>query len=161
MAGGRTCYNKARRGGGLHSAAGRPALSGVEKGRAIATVLFADDDPDIRELARLLLIKRGHQVVTAEDGMEAISMLSTVSPALVITDVNMPHQDGVAVCIAVRSSPALQGIPLVLLTALPVNDERVVRACTTTNAVVLIKTDISRLGEVADSLVTGANGAAA
>lgn len=124
-------------------------------------MLFADDDPDIREFARLLLAKHGHDVVTAQDGLEAISMLPRVSPALVITDVNMPHQDGLAVCIAVRSSPTLQGIPLVLLTALPVNDERVVRARTTTNAVVLVKTDISRLGEVADSLVTGSNGAAA
>jgi CheY-like chemotaxis protein len=75
----------------------------------IATVLFADDDPDIRELARLLLAKHGHEVVTAENGLEAIAMLLSVSPALVITDVNMPHQDGVAVCAAVRSSPALQG----------------------------------------------------
>jgi CheY-like chemotaxis protein len=133
----------------------------LKRDGAIARVLFADDDPDIRELARLLLAKHGHEVVTAEDGLEAISMLPRVCPGLVITDVNMPHQDGLAVCIAVRSSPALQAIPLVLLTALPVDDERVVQACTTTNAVVLIKTDISRLGEVADSLVTGSNGAAA
>jgi twitching motility two-component system response regulator PilH len=127
----------------------------------IATVLFADDDPDIRELARLLLAKHGHEVVTAENGLEAIAMLLSVSPALVITDVNMPHQDGVAVCAAVRSSPALQGIPVVLLTALPADDERVVQASVLSNALVLIKTEISRLGELADSLVAGSNGEAA
>jgi len=127
----------------------------------MATVLFADDDPDIRELARLLLLEHGHQVVTAEDGMAAIAMLPSVRPALVITDVNMPHQDGLAVCAAVRSSPALQEIPLILLTALPVNDERLVQVSAASNALVLIKTEIGRLGDLADKLVSAAAGQAA
>lgn len=127
----------------------------------MATVLFADDDPDIRELARLLLLEHGHQVVTAEDGMAAIAMLPSVRPALVITDVNMPHQDGLAVCAAVRSSPALQEIPLILLTALPVNDERLVQVSVASNALVLIKTEIGRLGDLADKLVSAAASQAA
>jgi CheY-like chemotaxis protein len=127
----------------------------------MATVLFADDDPDIRELARLLLATHGHQVVTAQDGVEAIAMLPDVSPALVITDVNMPHEDGLAVCAAVRSSPALRDIPLVVLTALPISDERVVQASAISKAVVLIKTEISRLGELADTLVAEPRGEAA
>jgi len=127
----------------------------------MATVLYADDDPDIRELARLLLLEHGHQVVTAEDGMAAIAMLPSVRPALVITDVNMPHQDGLAVCAAVRSSPALQEIPLILLTALPVNDERLVQVSAASNALVLIKTEIGRLGDLADKLVSAAAGQAA
>jgi CheY-like chemotaxis protein len=127
----------------------------------MATVLFADDDPDIRELARLLLLEHGHQVVTAEDGMAAIAMLPSVRPALVITDVNMPHQDGLAVCAAVRSSPALQEIPLILLTALPVNDERLVQVSAASNALVLIKTEIGRLGDLADKLVSAAASQAA
>lgn len=127
----------------------------------MATVLFADDDPDIRELARLLLLEHGHQVVTAEDGMAAIAMLPSVRPALVITDVNMPHQDGLAVCAAVRSSPALQEIPLILLTALPVNDERLVQVSAASNALVLIKTEIGRLGDLADKLVSAPAGQAA
>ena len=153
-----TCYNRSAR-------TASPAPEGrtgwfdvllMEMGTedaSLATVLFADDDPDIRELGRLLLVKHGHEVVTAADGRAAIEMLLSCSPDLVITDVNMPEEDGLAVCAAVRSSPALREIPLVLLTALPANDERVVRASTTTNAVVLIKTDISRLGDLADQLV--------
>ena len=127
----------------------------------MARVLFADDDADIRELGRLLLTKHGHDVVVASDGGAAIAMLPLVSPDLVITDINMPEQDGLAVCEAVRSTPALQAIPVVLLTALPSMDERVVRASATANAVVLIKTDIARLGERADSLVAGSRDAAA
>ncbi len=88
-------------------------------------------------------------------------MLPSVRPSLVITDVNMPQQDGAAVCTAVRSSPALREIPVILLTALPLDDERVVKASNVGNAMVLIKTDISRLGEVADSLVPRSPTAAA
>jgi CheY-like chemotaxis protein len=165
MGGVLTCYNRGQIGGvdcvRRLARAGTATLSGSERDAAIVRVLFADDDPDIRELARLLLVKHGHDVVTAEDGVEAISMLPSVCPALVITDVNMPRQDGVAVCAAVRSSPALWAIPLVLLTALPIDNERVILASTSSNVTVLIKTDISRLGEVADRLVTGSTGAAA
>jgi CheY-like chemotaxis protein len=126
----------------------------------MACVLVADDDPDIRDLARLLISRHGHEVVTAGDGDEAIAMLHSVAPALVVTDFTMPRQDGLVVCRAVRSTPALEGIPLVLLTALPLTDERIVTASTENGAVVLAKTEISRLGELADSLVSGAGGGA-
>lgn len=122
----------------------------------MARVLVADDDPDIRDLARLLIGRHGHQVVTAGDGDEAIAMLAELEPALVITDFTMPRQDGLVVCRAVRSTPRLQGIPLILLTALPLTDERVLHASTENGAVILAKTDISRLGELADELVSGA-----
>ncbi|HSP10657.1 MAG TPA: response regulator [Candidatus Dormibacteraeota bacterium] len=121
-------------------------------------MLLADDDPDIRELGRLLLARHGHQVVTAEDGVEAIAMLPRETPALVVTDLNMPRKDGRDVCSAVRSSSILHSIPVVMLTAMPPNDERVVQATTECRAVVLLKTDISTLGELADRLV--ANGSA-
>jgi two-component system, OmpR family, response regulator len=119
----------------------------------LAKVLLADDDPDIRELARLLLARHGHQVVTADDGVEAIAMLRRETPALVVTDLNMPNKDGRDVCSAVRSSPTLHLIPVVLLTALPLTDERVVQARTECRAVVLLKTEISTLGDLADRLV--------
>jgi two-component system, cell cycle sensor histidine kinase and response regulator CckA len=122
----------------------------------MARVLVADDDPDIRDLARLLISKHGHQVVTAGDGIEAIAMLTSEAPALVVTDFTMPHKDGLLVLRAVRSMAALQRIPVVLLTALPLTDERVLRASAETAAVLLAKTEISRLGELADSLVSGA-----
>ena len=128
-------------------------LGSAVKGYGVAKVLLADDDPDIRELGRLLLARHGHQVVTAEDGVEAIAMLPTETPELVVTDLNMPHKDGRDVCSAVRSSSALRLIPVVILTALPLNDERVVQATTECHAIVLLKTDIGTLGDLADRLV--------
>jgi CheY-like chemotaxis protein len=126
----------------------------------MALVLVADDDPDIRDLARLLISRHGHEVVTVGDGGEAIALLASEPPALVVTDYTMPKQDGLVVCRAVRSSPELGAIPLVILTALPITDERVVRASTETSAVILSKTEISRLGELADGLMSGRAGGA-
>lgn len=126
----------------------------------MALVLVADDDPDIRDLARILISSQGHDVLTAGDGREAVEVLATTVPAMVVTDYTMPHQDGLVVCRAVRSIPALQRIPLVILTALPVTDERVMRASAETAALVLPKTEISRLSDLAASLVSGSGGGA-
>ena len=121
----------------------------------MALVLVADDDPDIRDLARILISSRGHEVLTAGDGREAVASMAARPPALVVTDYTMPGQDGLAVCRAVRSTPGLDEIPLILLTALPESDERVRHASTENDAIVLPKTEISRLGELADDLVSG------
>jgi CheY-like chemotaxis protein len=122
----------------------------------MASVLFADDDPDIRALATQLLGRRGHHVVTAGSGTEAIMLLSEFTPDVVITDLNMPQQDGGAVCRAVRQSQRLSHIPLVLITALPDDDERVLQAVSECRALVVAKTDIVRLADLADRLVSSA-----
>ncbi len=86
-------------------------------------------------------------------------MLPKEAPALVVTDLNMPLKDGRDVCSAVRSSAVLRLIPVVILTALPLNDERVVQATTECHAVVLLKTDIGTLGDLADRLVADGDAA--
>ena len=122
----------------------------------MASVLFADDDADIRALASQLLGRRGHHVVTAGDGSEAITLLAEFLPDVVITDLNMPQQDGYAVCRAVRQSPQLRHIPLVLITALPQDDLRVLQVVADSRAIVIAKTDIVRLADLADRLVSSA-----
>jgi CheY-like chemotaxis protein len=122
----------------------------------MASVLFADDDADIRALASELLGRRGHHVVTAGDGSEAIMLLAEFIPDMVITDLNMPRQDGYAVCRAVRSSPGLGNVPLVLITALPEDDLRVLQIVSESGAIVIAKTDIVSLPDLADQLVPSA-----
>jgi CheY-like chemotaxis protein len=122
----------------------------------MASVLFADDDADIRALASQLLGRHGHHVVTADNGSEAIMLLAEFVPDMVITDLNMPQQDGRAVCRAVRQSPRLRNIPLVLITALPEHDLRVLQAISESRAIVIAKTDIVRLPDLAEQLVSSA-----
>ena len=76
-------------------------------------ILVADDDPEIREVLRLLLTGEGYQVVAAENGKAALEKLdSTVD--LVILDVMMPGTTGYAACAEIRKQSA---VPVLFLTA--------------------------------------------
>ncbi len=75
----------------------------------MATVLIADDDPIVREIACEMLRARGHVLLVAEDGLEAVRLLETQPIDLLITDMLMPNMDGVEVIRAARiRHPALK-----------------------------------------------------
>lgn len=78
-------------------------------------VLVADDDPDIRQLVRLRLERSGYQVVSANDGAEALAVVAGCSLDLAILDVAMPKLNGLEVARALRAQHA--ALPVVLLTA--------------------------------------------
>ena len=78
-------------------------------------ILTVDDDPDIRELLRLLLEKRGYQVEEAASGQQALERLrSGRAFDLVILDIMMPGVDGVETCQTIRGFSA---VPILFLTA--------------------------------------------
>ena len=58
------------------------------------TVLVVDDDPDIQLLLRLELSAEGYDVVTADDGLQALELVPTTSPDVILLDVMMPGLDG-------------------------------------------------------------------
>jgi DNA-binding response OmpR family regulator len=60
----------------------------------MSTILIVDDDPDIRLLLRLELVAEGYDVVTANDGQQALDSIAASSPDLVLLDVMMPVLDG-------------------------------------------------------------------
>lgn len=78
-----------------------------------AKILFADDDPEIREVIRLLLGSEGYEVVEAADGDEAVAKLDP-HVDLVILDVMMPGRSGIAACAEIRKTSA---VPILFLTA--------------------------------------------
>lgn len=61
------------------------------------SILIIDDSPVNLKLARILLASQGYLIRTAPDGAEALSMLSTFRPHLVLTDVQLPGIDGLEV----------------------------------------------------------------
>ncbi len=77
------------------------------------TILFADDDADIREVMRVLLQGDGYEVIEARDGADAVSKISDKID-LYILDVMMPRMDGLAVCRRVREK---SNAPVLFLTA--------------------------------------------
>jgi two-component system alkaline phosphatase synthesis response regulator PhoP len=81
-------------------------------------VLIADDEPDILEILKYNLIKEGYQVVTAQDGNEAIEKAKQTLPDLIILDIMMPGKNGVEVCEILRSQPNMKDTLIMFLTAL-------------------------------------------
>ena len=67
-------------------------------------ILFADDDPEIREVLRLILTGEGYDVVEAEDGHQVLEKLDDTVD-LVILDVMMPGMNGYAACAEIQRSP--------------------------------------------------------
>jgi two-component system alkaline phosphatase synthesis response regulator PhoP len=89
----------------------RPAM-----GEAKKKVLVVDDDRDDLKMISMILEPEGYEVVTAENGVEAIRKVESEDPDLVLLDVMMPELDGFAACDKLKSSPESQGVPVVLLT---------------------------------------------
>jgi DNA-binding response OmpR family regulator len=80
-------------------------------------ILVADDSPNIREILQMNLETLGYEVITAEDGERALQQFGKEHPDLMIVDVMMPKINGFQICRKVKSNPATQATPVILLTA--------------------------------------------
>jgi DNA-binding response OmpR family regulator len=82
-----------------------------------ATVLVADDDADILRFVEINLRLEGFEVVTAQDGPDALAKAVAVRPDLVLLDVRMPGIDGYTVCARIRADASLAAVRVVIVTA--------------------------------------------
>jgi CheY-like chemotaxis protein len=82
-----------------------------------ATVLVVDDEFDIREAVRDVLEGEGYRVITAVNGQEALDLLATLRPCVVLLDLMMPVMNGWQVLDALRKRRGLDGLAVVLVTA--------------------------------------------
>jgi CheY-like chemotaxis protein len=83
--------------------------------RRDVSVLVVDDDVDTREMLAELLTAASYSVVTAGDGREALALLETIRPALILLDVQMPVMGGAEFRQVQRRDPALIRIPTVVI----------------------------------------------
>ena len=79
-------------------------------------VLIVDDSVSIRSLENMVLKHAGYEVVEACDGEEALRKLETTPVSLILTDLNMPKLDGVALIRSVRSSANHRRTPIIMIT---------------------------------------------
>jgi DNA-binding response OmpR family regulator len=77
--------------------------------------LIVEDDPDARKVLSLILKLDGYQIHSVSGGQEAIDVLLSLTPDLILLDVMMPKMDGYQVCQWVRSNPATKRVPVVML----------------------------------------------
>lgn len=82
-----------------------------------STILLVDDEPDILEIIDYNLTNEGYNVITAENGIEAINKAKKHLPQLVILDVMMPEMDGMEACEKLRNIPELENTVITFLSA--------------------------------------------
>ena len=77
-------------------------------------ILIADDDTNICDLLKLYLENEGYEIVTANDGIKALSAFKIYEPDLVLLDIMMPRKDGWQVCREIRE---MSSKPIIMVTA--------------------------------------------
>ncbi len=82
-----------------------------------ATVLIADDEPNIVVSLEFMMKREGHRVLVARDGREALALIRSEKPSLVLLDATMPELSGFDVCEAVRADPGIATTRILMLTA--------------------------------------------
>lgn len=85
--------------------------------------LVVDDSMLIRHTVCRFLEDAGMQVETATNGMEALEMLATLEPDIVITDIQMPKMSGVELITVLKSDPRTAKIPIIALSSLRCGEE--------------------------------------
>lgn len=79
-------------------------------------VLAIDDSRTMRELIAASLVPAGYEVRVAGDGEDGVAALATLTPDVILTDINMPRLDGFGVIAAVRRSDAHRATPVIVIT---------------------------------------------
>lgn len=94
----------------------------------VTRVLIADDDDVVRDVVRRYLERDGLDVSTAHDGTEALRLLGSQRIDVAVLDVMMPGPDGLSLCRSLRQrgDTGGYGVPVILLTALGEEDDRIV-----------------------------------
>src|SRR3954467_15169079 len=90
----------------------------------MATIVIADDSPTLRRIVGSVLTKDGHEVVPAEDGVEAVQAVFRSQPDVVILDVQMPRVSGYVAARLLKDDWQTADIPVILLTSLDAASDR-------------------------------------
>jgi two-component system, chemotaxis family, chemotaxis protein CheY len=80
------------------------------------TILTVDDSPSMRQMVALTLSQRGHKIIEACDGRDALAKIAAEPVHLIITDLNMPNMNGIELIQQARALPQTKFIPILMLT---------------------------------------------
>jgi two-component system phosphate regulon response regulator PhoB len=81
------------------------------------TILFVDDDDELREALSLMLERAGHRVQRAANGEQAVRLAAEEPPDLILLDFMMPEKSGFDASRELRRLPGLEEVPIIVLTA--------------------------------------------
>lgn len=121
-------------------------------------ILVVDDNAANLKLLSFLLRSRGYQVRIAEDGEQALAMLDTFRPRLILMDLQLPGIDGIALTRQLRASPATADILIVAVTAYAMKGDEQAALAAGCDGYITKPIDTRALpGQVADYLARGDN----
>lgn len=86
------------------------------------TILIVEDDPNLRELYRRLLVTAGYAAIAVEDGLDALRLMERQVPSLVVLDLALPRLPGQDVARELRAQAATRHIPIVIVTGTDARD---------------------------------------
>ena len=81
------------------------------------SVMVVDDSITVRKVTSRLLERHNMQVMTAKDGVDAVTLLQEHHPDVMLLDIEMPRMDGYELARHMRSTPELSGIPIIMITS--------------------------------------------
>ncbi|MBN2383312.1 response regulator [bacterium] len=81
------------------------------------TILISDDSPTILDMLHFMLSETGYNVITAQDGLEAIEKTYDHAPDLILLDIHMPKMNGYQVCRLLKEDANTKQIPIIILTS--------------------------------------------
>ena len=81
------------------------------------TILYVEDNPDNRMLVRRVLLAENYKLIEAMNAGEALDVLKTARPNLILMDINMPDMDGYTLTAIIKSMPGFERVPILALTA--------------------------------------------
>jgi chemosensory pili system protein ChpA (sensor histidine kinase/response regulator) len=88
-----------------------------ERGDKRTFALVVDDSITVRRVTQRLLERNGMRVLTARDGLDAVTLLQEHTPDIILLDIEMPRMDGYEVAAQVRSDPRLADTPIIMITS--------------------------------------------
>src|SRR5579883_590750 len=81
----------------------------------IPTVLVVDDSPTVRKIVQMTLQREHIRVITAGDGLSALTSVADEMPALILLDIQLPRMDGYHICQVIRKNLQFRQIPIIML----------------------------------------------
>ena len=81
------------------------------------TILYVEDNPDNRLLVRRILLSEDYSILEATDAMDALNILKTARPDLILMDINMPDMDGYTLTSKIKMMPGFERVPILAVTA--------------------------------------------
>lgn len=80
-------------------------------------ILYVEDNPENRLLVRRILLAEDFEVIEAGDAYQAMKIIETVQPDLILMDINLPEIDGYTLTARMKENPKLSQVPIIALTA--------------------------------------------